>query len=318
MTTLLPLLVATMFGLAATPTPPHETHAAGASSPPLPSAHAHNDYEHDDPCHGALNLGFRSLEVDVFPVGDDLLVGHDPEDLVPERTIERLYLEPLRRWCASRPASPGDRGMVDPKTIQANTIDDPALTLLVDIKRAGPRALELLLRKLEPLQPWLTRVTDGDLVPGRITVILSGNRPVAEVAALADRVVFIDGRPGDLERNPPVTLVPLVSGSYGPTLRTPLIGAPSDDAIRRLRRLTDLAHAQGRRIRFWGHLEDPRIWSAFVEAGVDLIGTDDRARLADWLRTNDPRCGGDAPSGSGPMTDETPDHAEPPEDEPTP
>ena len=54
---------------------------------PLPTAHAHNYYQHADPCVGAIALGFRSLEVDVHPVGDDLLVGHDPEDLVPERTI---------------------------------------------------------------------------------------------------------------------------------------------------------------------------------------------------------------------------------------
>lgn len=259
-------LIGTLIG------PPDDPASEQVGSIPLPTAHAHNDYRHADPCIGALRLGFRSIEVDVFPVGDDLLVAHDLDEATPDRTIEGLYLEPLARWCETTPE------------------ETLPVTLLVDIKRDGPRALELLLEKLSPLRPLLSRVERGEIVAGRIMVILSGSRPIAEVAAMPDRVVFIDGRPADLARNPPVTLVPLVSGSYGPTLETPLFGPPSDSAGTRLRALARTAHEQGRRLRFWGHLEDPAIWAALVEAKVDLIGTDDRARLADWLLANDPRC----------------------------
>ncbi len=255
---------------------------------PLPTAHAHNDYQHVDPCVGAITLGFRSLEVDVHPVGDDLLVGHDPEDLVPERTIERLYLEPLRDWCAATDT----------------TKAEPPLTLLVDIKRHPARSLELLLAKLEPLRPLLSHVADGEFVPGRITVILSGSRPIAEVTAMENRFVFIDGRPTDLDRDPPVTLMPLISSSYGLTLRTPLMGPLNDKAAARLHALVEKTHAQGRRLRFWGHFEDPQIWTALVDAGVDLIGTDDRSRLAAWLRANDPRCGSVAAKAEHPITSE--------------
>ena len=263
----------------------------GDPAAPLPTAHAHNDYQHADPCVGAIALGFRSLEVDVHPVGDDLLVGHDPEDLVPERTIERLYLEPLRAWCDATAATDA-------------TEAEPPLTLLVDIKRHPARTLELLLAKLEPLRPLLSHVADGAMVPGRLTVILSGSRPIAEVAAMENRVVFIDGRPTDLDRNPPVTLMPLISGSYGLTLRTPLIGPLTDEASARLHALVEKTHAQGRRLRFWGHLEDPQIWSTLVDAGVDLIGTDDRPQLAAWLRANDPRCGSGAADAEHPITSE--------------
>ncbi len=247
----------------------------------LPTAHAHNDYRHADPCSGALDLGFASLEVDVFPVDGQLLVGHDAPDLRPDRTIEGLYLEPLRRRCEAAD---------DPK--RGPLVDGRQLLLLVDAKRDGRQVLELLLEKLEPLRPWLARIENGRLVDGPIMVALSGSRPVSLLASMRDRTVFADGRIADLDRNPPREVMPLVSGSYGTAIGAALFGPPSDSARRRLTELAERAHAQGRRLRFWGHLEDPWIWSALVDAKVDLIGTDDRERLAAWLRENDPRCGG--------------------------
>src|SRR5262245_15206108 len=57
--------------------------------------HAHNDQENARPLAGALELSFCSVEVDVHLVGDQLLVGHDPEQLDPARTLEAIYLDPL-------------------------------------------------------------------------------------------------------------------------------------------------------------------------------------------------------------------------------
>src|SRR5262245_39201431 len=63
---------------------------------PLKQAHAHNDYEHKRPLFDALDHGFCSVEADVFLQGDALLVGHVAKDLRPDRTLEKLYLDPLR------------------------------------------------------------------------------------------------------------------------------------------------------------------------------------------------------------------------------
>src|SRR3954451_5006734 len=62
---------------------------------PLENAHAHNDYEHARPLFDALDNGFTSVEADVYPVGGDLLVGHDEKALRSTRTLEGLYLNPL-------------------------------------------------------------------------------------------------------------------------------------------------------------------------------------------------------------------------------
>ncbi|MCK5137459.1 MAG: hypothetical protein KAR19_16865 [Bacteroidales bacterium] len=47
---------------------------------PFP-AHAHNDYNHEHPLFDALENGFRSIEADVFSMGDSLYVAHDRKDI---------------------------------------------------------------------------------------------------------------------------------------------------------------------------------------------------------------------------------------------
>src|SRR6266550_2676687 len=63
---------------------------------PLAHAHAHNDYEHARPLMDALDRGFCSVEADVWLVNGQLLVAHDLKDARPDRTLQALYLDPLR------------------------------------------------------------------------------------------------------------------------------------------------------------------------------------------------------------------------------
>src|SRR5262249_11249891 len=80
----------------------------GTTDPPrrfvevVSRGHAHNDYEHPRPLFDALDHGFRSVEADIFLVDGKLLVGHAQADLKPERTLEKLYLDPLRDRAAGR------------------------------------------------------------------------------------------------------------------------------------------------------------------------------------------------------------------------
>src|SRR5689334_16577983 len=75
--------------------------AGGAEGPgPLVRAHAHNDYEHKRPLFDALEQGFCSVEADVYLIEGRLLVAHNPLDLKPERSLQALYLEPLKRRVA--------------------------------------------------------------------------------------------------------------------------------------------------------------------------------------------------------------------------
>src|SRR5688572_1498560 len=62
---------------------------------PLRNAHSHNDYLHQRPLLDALDLGFCSVEADIYLIGEALLVAHDLEKTNAARTLKNLYLEPL-------------------------------------------------------------------------------------------------------------------------------------------------------------------------------------------------------------------------------
>src|SRR4051794_2449732 len=69
---------------------------APAGPTPLVHAHAHNDYEHARPLLDALDNGFCSVEADIHLVDGKLLVAHDRAHVRPDRTLQSLYLDPLR------------------------------------------------------------------------------------------------------------------------------------------------------------------------------------------------------------------------------
>jgi hypothetical protein len=66
----------------------------------LPQAHAHNDYEHQRPLLDALDHGFTGVEADIWLVNGKLLVAHEEAHIKPERTLEALYLDPLKKRVA--------------------------------------------------------------------------------------------------------------------------------------------------------------------------------------------------------------------------
>lgn len=90
----------------------------------LPSAHAHNDYDHRRPLQDALDRGFNSVEADVWLVAGELRVAHDLTDAKPGRNLESLYLKPL-----------ADRVRENHGQVYKHGQD---FQLLIDIKSDGP------------------------------------------------------------------------------------------------------------------------------------------------------------------------------------
>ena len=91
-----------------------------AKATPLRRAHAHNDYEHKRPLFDALGHGFCSVEADVHLIDGKLLVAHDRKDAKPDRTLQALYLDPLRERVKA------NGGRVYP--------GGPTVFLLIDVK----------------------------------------------------------------------------------------------------------------------------------------------------------------------------------------
>ncbi len=245
--------------------------ATGAEPKPLVNAHAHNDYEHARPLLDALDRGFCSVEADVWLVDGQLLVAHDRGKVKPGRTLQALYLDPL----LARVKQNGGR-------VYAG---GPSLTLLVDVKSDAKDTWLALRMALRPYEPILTRFGRDGIETGAVTVIISGNRARDLMASDTNRLAAYDGRLADLESGAPPQFVPLVSdqwrqiSSWRGGNAKPL---PAADE-RKLRETVLKAHAQGRRIRFWGAPDTPEVWAAFRNAGVDLLNADDLDGLREFL-----------------------------------
>lgn len=257
---------------------------AVATTRPLARAHAHNDYRHKRPLLDALAEGFSSVEADIHLKDGKLLVGHDAVELRPDRTLQALYLDPLR----ARAKQNGGKIFADALA---------PLTLLVDIKTDGPatyRVLRDVLADYDDLLAGPVRERGRDAPQNgnpdnnsrepAVVVVVSGNRPRQAIEQDHDRRVGIDGRIGDLDADASADLLPLVSDNWRNHFRWQGKGPMPEAERARLRSFVAKAHAKGRRIRFWATPEREAFWKELSDAGVDLIGTDDLTRLATFLR----------------------------------
>lgn len=246
-----------------------------AAVTPVPRAHAHNDYEHPRPLFDALANGFRSVEADIWLTKDGLLVAHTPFGLKAGRTLQALYLDPLR----ARVKATGG----------AVFKDGPPFYLLIDVKTDAKETGAALAKVLADYADILTTTRAGKTERKAVTVVVSGNCDRAALTGAAVRHAAIDGRPPDLDGDAPADLIPWVSASWSSQFKWDGKGDMPAAERDRLREFVRKAHAKGRMVRFWGTPKTPALWREFVAADVDLINTDKLADLRAFLTAEDRR-----------------------------
>jgi len=257
------VLMVMLIGLAA---------ASEAADPkPLTHAHAHNDYEHPHPLTDALDQGFCSIEADVHLIAGHLLVGHDPRDLSPQKTLQSLYLDPLKKKVMEN----GGRVYKD----------GPTVTLMIDVKSDAATTYLAIKESLKPYESLLTVFRGDKIEPEAITIIISGNRDRAAMAREEVRYAALDGGMNDLtaDPSPSASLVPWVSGPWDKQFKWKGEGAMSEEELTKLKALVEKAHAQKRIIRFWAIPDNETTWMVLRDAGVDLINTDDLRGVAKFF-----------------------------------
>ncbi len=237
---------------------------------PLGQAHAHNDYLHTRPLLDALDHGFCSVEADVFLVDGELLVAHARSELSPDRTLRRLYLDPLRE----RVQRGG--GRVYP--------GGPVVTLLIDFKADGAATYAALDNLLSQYHDVFSVVRNGQRIEKAVNVVISGDRPFAAVASDEERFAGLDGRLSDLDSDMPAHLMPMISDRWGKHFKWRGEGEMSGEEQAKLAAIVAKAHAKERVLRFWAIPDTPRSWRAMQSAGVDLINTDDLKGLSQMLQ----------------------------------
>lgn len=135
------------------------------------------------------------VEVDVFRVGDELQVAHSRKQLDPARTLESLYLKPLRGR-------------------------EERVTLVIDLKTSGDWTWERVAQVLR----------EADLP--NVEVLLTGS-PVSP--SLLDGLARREGTLQDLDTEIDPDQVPQVSGKWAPELNLEAVAAQAHARGVRLR-----------------------------------------------------------------------------------
>src|SRR2546423_6744580 len=136
--------------------------AASFAGEPLIHAHAHNDYEHKRPLLDALDNGFCGIEADIYLVEGKLLVAHNLSQVKAERTLQALYLDPLR----ARIKQNGRRVYTG----------GPQVTLLIDLKMKWQSIYPVLRSVLKEYSDILTTFSGDSVHTNALLVVIPGDR----------------------------------------------------------------------------------------------------------------------------------------------
>ncbi|MGI9544348.1 MAG: phosphatidylinositol-specific phospholipase C/glycerophosphodiester phosphodiesterase family protein [Cyclobacteriaceae bacterium] len=224
--------------------------------------HAHNDYENKNPLSDALENGFISVEVDVHLIDDNLYVSHDlPQDLDPALTLEDLYLKPLEDRITGNNGSvyPGYSGF---------------FYLMIDFKTSAKPTYKKLKTILSNYLSIISVVKNGVEQNGPIKIFISGNRPIDEVLNDEPKLAGLDGRPEDLTKQIPTSVMPVISDNYSNHLSWNGSGDINEDDKKKLKMLVQDTQAQNKKLRLWAAPDNENAWKFLLDHGVDLINTD--------------------------------------------
>lgn len=232
-------------------------------------AYAHNDYDNAAPLHDALRLGYAGAEADLVLVGGVLLVAHERRGARAARTFEALYLRPLRETVT-----------------RCATVISPRRRFLLNVElkersRAAYDSLEALLGRYEdvvgsvdPRNEASAPVTRGREAPVEV-VLVGWHPPLDDLAGRSGLHARVQLKLGgaDARDLPPSALVRLVSLDYGKTIGRDRRRA--DAWLGALRRVKEAM--PGRMARVYNVPVRAEVYAALLEAGVDLIGTENLA-----------------------------------------
>ena len=245
-------------------------------NPVLP-AHSHNDYEHERPLFDALECRFKSIEADVFSIGDSLFVAHDFDKIKPGRTLRQLYLEPLKNQIIQNNGSVYGNG--------------EEVILFIDIKDDGLKTYQNLHRILTEYKSHLTSFAPEKKKQGSIMVVVSGNRPFEFMQSQTIRYAGFDGRLENLDSGISPDLMPVVSDNWAKYFFWNGTGEMPEEEKHQLKNYAEKAKNQGYLLRFWNTpnrtpQQRKAVWTQLKTAEVGLIGVDELKELQEFLINN--------------------------------
>ena len=222
--------------------------------------HSHNDYLQSHPLTTALGLHFESVEADLWRARHEMIkVSHMPWKSTGH--LKELYLDPLQK-------------LVDAKGSVYGT--EETLYLWLDIKDFRRSIIDELTGLLKSYS----------MIGGPVKIVITGQwekekrrlvKEHPEVKISRDSTRFSENDP---QSDGAWTWYSLKWKSF---FRWDGRGQMPPEELSRLNQLVSQIHAKGRKVRFYANPETDAVWSALVQAGADLVGTDDLPKLSQFF-----------------------------------
>lgn len=222
--------------------------------------HSHNDYWRPVPFWTAYSSKLYSYEADIYYVDGQIYVAHDREDIKPENTLEKLYIEPIVSVYKANEGKPWK----DAKH---------GIQLLVDIKDETDPSMQALSEAFGRYP----EVFDRSVNPYGVQIAITGNFPEPEDFDKWPKFMGIDGRldidytPEQFER------VVLISEYLRDFVKWNGKGTLIPEQEEKLKEVIDRVHKMGRPIRFWSTPECETTYYTFYNLGIDFVNTDQPA-----------------------------------------
>ena len=215
--------------------------------------HAHNDFSKPLPLFDALQQHSFSIEVDIFLVKGQLLVGHTMKETTKKKTLSSLYINPIISLFKKH------HGFISADSSYKTS-------LVIDIKQNGPEVLQELVKIFQPLRSYFDRSVN----PHAVQLIISGDRgPISEWKNYPAYFYF-DGRPFEEYDQNAIDKIAMISDNYYKYLNARNNNGDSIKISAVVKKANDL----NKPFRFWGSPDSETVWNLLHRCGADIINTD--------------------------------------------
>ena len=225
------------------------------------NAHSHNDYEQALPFSLAYQHQFGSIEADIWLKDGNIYVAHDAKDIQSERTLSKLYLEPIN------------------KLLQLSKHIYPKqhkLYLLIDIKTEAKASLDALVSQL---QAYPSIIKNKNII-----IAVSGNRPKPDDYIHYPSFIYFDGRPTEIYNQQSLEKVALISEAFYKFSLWKGEGTIKEEEKKKMIDAVSASHKMKKPFRFWATPDTEQSWKTLMEVNADFINTDHIEQLGKFLK----------------------------------
>lgn len=226
------------------------------------NAHSHNDYEQPIPFLTAYVRHYGSIEADVFERNGQLFAAHTEEAILADRTLEKLYLQPLQEQIKKNGG-----------TAYKNSTD--TLQLMIDFKTTGIPTMKALVKILDRYPTISKNPT--------VVITISGDQPVPALWSQYPAYIHFDGKRGATYTAAQEKRIPMYSVDIKQFTNWNGKGIIVKAEREQMQHWIDSVHQAGKKVRFWGVADNVNAWKTQMNMGADYIGTDLVEDMAKFL-----------------------------------